>query len=142
MFALSNKADVRTSSANGASSKEMEARNPKQRLEAMTANWATPTARYWKGNANADVPIISLLGRQAPQAPRTMEAGMESQMTLNPRFTERLMGWPMGWTELELAETEWFRWLRRMRGELSRMECVSQKHLGAKYIFQRDDSGL
>jgi len=115
---------VRTSSANGASSKEVEAGNPKQRLEVMTANWATPTARDWKDNANADVPINSLLGRQAP---RTMKCGTESQMTLNPRFTEWLMGWPIGWTESELAETEWFRWLRLMRGELLRMECLSQK---------------
>ncbi len=115
---------VRTSSANGASSKEVEAGNPKQRLEVMTANWATPTARDWKDNASADVPTNSLLGRQAP---RTMKDGTESQMTLNPRFTEWLMGWPIGWTESELAETEWFRWLQLMRGELLRMECISQK---------------
>ena len=115
---------VRTSSANGASSKEVEAGNPKQRLEVMTANWATPTVRDWKDNANADVPINSLLGRQAP---RTMKAGVEFQMTLNPRFTEWLMGWPIAWTEFELAETEWCLWLQRMRGELSQMECVLQK---------------
>ena len=115
---------VRTSSANGASSKEVEAGNPKQRLEVMTANWATPTARDWKDNASADVPTNSLLGRQAP---RTMKDGIESQMTLNPRFTEWLMGWPIGWTESELVATEWFRWLQLMRGELLRMEYISQK---------------
>ncbi len=141
---------VRTSSANGASSKEVEAGNPKQRLEVMIANWpipraqepgstsenygkglkntaenwATPQARDWKDTANANVPTKSILGRQAP---RTMKDGVEFQMTLNPRFTEWLMGWPIGWTEFELAETEWFHWLQRMRGELSRMECVLQK---------------
>jgi len=141
---------VRTSSANGASSKEVEAGNPKQRLEVMIANWptpraqepgstsenygkglkntaenwATPQARDWKDTANANVPTNSILGRQAP---RTMKDGVEFQMTLNPRFTEWLMGWPIGWTEFELAETEWFHWLQRMRGELSRMECVLQK---------------
>lgn len=141
---------VRTSSANGASKKEIEAGNPKQRLEVMITNWptpraqepgstsenygkglkntaenwATPTARDWKDNASADVPTNSLLGRQAP---RSMQNGTESQITLNPRFTEWLMGWPIGWTEFELAETEWFRWLQRMRGELLRMECISQK---------------
>lgn len=141
---------VRTSSANGASSKEIEAGNPKQRLEVMIANWptpraqepgstsenygkglkntaenwATPTTRDWKDTANANVPVNSLLGRQAPQI---MKDGTESQITLNPRFTEWLMGWPIGWTEFELAETEWFRWLQRMRGELSRMECISQR---------------
>ncbi len=116
---------VRTSSANGASSKEVAAGNPKQRLEVTITNWATPTARDWRdGNASTDIPTNSLLGRQAPRA---MNNGIESQMTLNPRFTEWLMGWPIGWTEFELAETEWFHWLQLMRGELSRMECISQK---------------
>ena len=141
---------VRTSSANGASSKEVEAGNPKQRLEVMIANWptpraqepgstsenygkglkntaenwATPQARDWKDTANANVPTNSILGRQAP---RTMKDGVEFQMTLNPHFTEWLMGWPIGWTEFELAETEWCLWLQRMRGELSRMECILQK---------------
>jgi hypothetical protein len=87
-------------------------------------SWATPTARDWKDNANANVPTNSLLGRQAPRA---MNSGRESQITLNPRFTEWLMGWPIGWTQLELAETEWCRWLQLMRGELLRMECISQK---------------
>ena len=141
---------VRTSSANGASSKEIEAGNPKQRLEVMIANWptpraqepgstsenygkglkntaenwATPTTRDWKDTANANVPVNSLLGRQAPQI---MKDGTEFQITLNPRFTEWLMGWPIAWTEFELAETEWCLWLQRMRGELSRMECILQK---------------
>ncbi len=141
---------VRTSSANGASSKEIEAGNPKQRLEVMITNWptpraqepgstsenygkglkntaenwATPTTRDWKDSCNANVPVNSLLGRQAPQI---MKNGTESQITLNPRFTEWLMGWPVGWTEFELAETEWCLWLQRMRGELSRMECILQK---------------
>ena len=141
---------VRTSSANGASSKEVEAGNPKQRLEVMITNWptpraqepgstsenygkglkntaenwATPTTRDWKDTANANVPVNSLLGRQAPQI---MKDGTESQITLNPRFTEWLMGWPIAWTEFELAETEWFHWLQRMRGELSQMECILQK---------------
>lgn len=177
---------VRTSSANGASKKEIEMGNPKQRLEVMISNWptpraqepgstspnygkglkntaenwrtpnasdaeggvmewregkaaklklrdhsvhaiktwGTPTTRDWKDSANANVPTNSLLGRQAPQI---MKDGAQSQITLNPRFTEWLMGWPVGWTEFELAETEWFRWLRLMRGELLRMECISQK---------------
>ncbi len=141
---------VRTSSANGASKKEIEMGNPKQRLEVMITNWptpraqepgstsenygkglkntaekwATPQARDWKDTANANVPTNSILGRQAP---RTMKDGAEFQMTLNPRFTEWLMGWPIGWTESELAGTEWFRWLQLMRGELLRMECILQK---------------
>jgi hypothetical protein len=88
-------------------------------------SWATPTARDWRdGNASTDIPTNSILGRQAPRA---MNTGRESQITLNPRFTEWLMGWPIGWTQLELAETEWCRWLQLMHGELLRMECISQK---------------
>ena len=88
-------------------------------------SWATPQARDWKdGNAKNQTPTNSILGRQAP---RVMMSGSESQITLNPQFTEWLMGWPIGWTESELAETEWFRWLQLMRGELLRMECISQK---------------
>ncbi len=115
---------VRTSSSNGTSSKEVKAGNPKQRLEVMIVNWATPTARDWKDNASANIQTNSLLGRQDPQI---MKDGTQSQITLNPRFTEWLMGWPVGWTEFELAETEWCLWLRRMRGELLLMECISQK---------------
>jgi hypothetical protein len=41
---------------------------------------------------------------------------------LNPRFVEHLMGFPLGWTVLEHSETEWSRWLRRMRSVLSLVE--------------------
>lgn len=141
---------VRSSSANGPCESEIKNNNPKARLEVEVANWptpramepgstspnygkglkntaenwATPQARDWKDNANANVPTNSLLGRQAPRA---MNSGRESQITLNPRFTEWLMGWPIGWTQLELAETEWCRWLQLMHGELLRIECISQK---------------
>lgn len=156
---------VRTSSANGASKKEIEMGNPKQRLEVMITNWPTPRAQepgstsenYGKGLKNTAInwltPTVSDSeagfkertgdnimmrlqdqslrttkqfsdGRQVPQI---MKDGTESQITLNPRFTEWLMGWPVGWTEFELAETEWFHWLRLMRGELLRMECILQK---------------
>jgi hypothetical protein len=33
------------------------------------------------------------------------------------------MGWPTGWTGFAFAATEWFRWLRRMRSELSQLNC-------------------
>ena len=47
---------------------------------------------------------------------------------LNPLFVEMLMGWPGGWTllplglrDLESSATEWSRWWRLMRSELSRL---------------------
>lgn len=116
---------VRSSSANGPCQNEIKNSNPKVRLEVEIQNWATPQARDWKdGNAKNQTPTNSILGRQAP---RIMNAGTESKLTLNPQFTEWLMGWPIGWTKSELAETEWFRWLQLMRGELLRMECILQR---------------
>ena len=86
-------------------------------------SWATPTTRDWKdGSAKSEnVPTNSLLGRQAPRA---MSSGNESQITLNPQFTNWLMGWPIGWTKFEPLEMEWFRWLQLMHGEFLAMECI------------------
>lgn len=85
-------------------------------------SWATPTTRDWKdGNANNQTKTNSLLGRQAPRAIRN---GSESQITLNPQFTNWLMGWPIGWTKFEPLEMEWFRWLQLMHGEFLAMECI------------------
>ena len=47
--------------------------------------------------------------------------GKISATTLNPQFCEWLMGWPIGWTELEPVGTELSHWLQRMHGELSRL---------------------
>jgi len=175
---------VRSSSANEASSKEIQSNNPKKRLEVEIQNWptpramepgstspgygkglkntainwrtpnasdgeggimewrdgkaaklklrdhsvhavkswATPTTRDWKdGSAKDNSKTNSLLGRQAPRA---MNNGKESQITLNPQFTNHLMGWPIGWTKFEPLEMEWFRWLQLMHGEFLAMECV------------------
>lgn len=40
---------------------------------------------------------------------------------LSPRFLEMLMGWPDGWTDSASPVTGFARWLRRMRGKLSRL---------------------
>lgn len=85
-------------------------------LNQQACQWNTPTARDWKdGAATYDVPTDSRLGRQAP---RMMKDGDPSRITLNPRFTEWLMGWPIGWTAFAPVATEWCHWWQRMRGEL------------------------
>lgn len=38
-------------------------------------------------------------------------------LTLNPAFTDWLMGWPDGWTDALRPVTGLSRWLRRARGE-------------------------
>ena len=42
-------------------------------------------------------------------------------LTLNPRFLEMLMGWPLGWTDNDSPVMGFAPWLRRMRSELSRL---------------------
>ncbi|KPU83666.1 hypothetical protein JI58_08115 [Marinosulfonomonas sp. PRT-SC04] len=39
-------------------------------------------------------------------------------LSLNPAFTDWMMGWPSGWTDPLLPVTAWSRWLRHMRGAL------------------------
>jgi len=53
-------------------------------------------------------------GSESPKKPRT------SGQVLNPMFDEWLMALPIGWTDSEstLSETEWCRWLQRMRTSL------------------------
>ena len=42
---------------------------------------------------------------------------------LNPRFSEWLMGWPVGLTAFELSETAWTRWWQATLSALSRLCC-------------------
>jgi hypothetical protein len=85
--------------------------------------WATPTTRDWKdGAATADVKTNCLLGRQAP---RSMNYGSASPLTLNPPFVEWLMGWPIGWTDCACAAMGLSRWLLLMRSELSHLLLAS-----------------
>ena len=75
-------------------------------------SWATPTSRDWKdGSATDKAPTNCQLGRQAP---RSMIDGDMSKLTLNPQFTEWLMGWPIGWTESEPVATAWCLWWQHM----------------------------
>jgi len=77
---------TRTSMANGASKSELEAGNPKRRLETVT-NWGKfePAIRRWE----------EVLGRPAP-AP-TKPDGKDGAHRLSSAFTEWMMGVPEGW---------------------------------------------
>jgi DNA (cytosine-5)-methyltransferase 1 len=72
--------------ANGASKSELEAGNPKGRLETVT-NWGKfePAIRRWE----------EVLGRPAP-AP-TKPDGKDGAHRLSSAFTEWMMGVPEGW---------------------------------------------
>jgi DNA (cytosine-5)-methyltransferase 1 len=90
-----------------------------------TRMWMTPTARDHKDGATslANTPVNGLLGRQVLTMPTAGSDISAQRRTLNPAFVEALMGWPTGWTGFDSAATEWCRWLRRMRSELSRLSC-------------------
>ena len=65
--------------------------------------------------------------RQAPTMGTDGNAISASGLTLNPPFVEALMGWPTGWTGFGSAATEWCRWSRRMRGELSALASTPRE---------------
>jgi len=46
-------------------------------------------------------------------------------LTFNPNFSDWLMGWPIGWTAPRQPVTGWSAWLRRMRGELSKLSSIN-----------------
>lgn len=41
--------------------------------------------------------------------------------SLNPRFVEWLMGFPLGWTALDPLGMAWLDWRQRMRSEFLRL---------------------
>lgn len=89
------------------------------------ALWMTPTARDHKDGAStlANTPVNGLLGRQVLVTPLAGDDTCETPRTLNPAFVEALMGWPTGWTGFASVATAWSPWLRRMRSELSHLNC-------------------
>lgn len=64
--------------------------------------WATPVARDARTFAGA-----AMMPNSEGGEPLTVQVGG----TLNPQWVEWLMGWPIGWTEVEPLETDKFqRW--------------------------------
>lgn len=70
-------------------------------LSTIAKTLPTPMARDWKGSGGKN--------RQTRNLPRTMGG------SLNPRFVEELMGFPIGWTELEDWAMQWYRSKREKR---------------------------
>tara|TARA_R110000868_G_scaffold78814_2_gene224496 strand:- start:501 stop:1529 length:1029 start_codon:yes stop_codon:yes gene_type:complete len=87
---------TRTSMANGPTQKELDAGNPKSRLETVT-NWGKfePAIRRWE----------QTLGRPAPSP--TKPDGKDGNHRLSSAFTEWMMGLPSGWiTEVGLSRND------------------------------------
>jgi hypothetical protein len=90
---------TRTSMANGPTQKELDAGNPKSRLETVQ-NWGkfAPAIRNWE----------AVIERTAP-AP-TQPDGKDGSERLSPAFTEWMMGLPTGWvTDCGLSRSEQLR---------------------------------
>ena len=70
----------------------------------------------------ASLPEITRQTLSRHPSPSNLMHGATSSQTLNPRFVEWLMGWPIGWTDFAPVETAWFHRQQRMRGELLKMQ--------------------
>jgi DNA (cytosine-5)-methyltransferase 1 len=66
------------------------------------SKWSTPTARDWKGIPQRGVDEHSL---PAQAMKRIGETGSR-QVVLNPLFVEALQGFPTGWTDCDVSETQ------------------------------------
>ena len=90
-------------------------------LKGQAQAWGTPTARDHKDGASTleNTPVNGLLGRQVLTATGPASPSDSGPRRLNPAFVEWLMGLPQGWTDFAPVETEFYRWQRLMRSELS-----------------------
>ena len=81
--------------------------------------WATPTSRDHKDGASPSEKVAtnSLLGRQAPRTPMPGQQSSNESLTLNPRFVEWLMGFPIGWTDLQPLETASYQQWQQQHGD-------------------------
>jgi hypothetical protein len=74
----------------------------RSRLEEAVALWPTPTHGKMAGGSGAfnKIQHLYLEGIITDQERRSMQAGNGGQ--LNPAWIEWLMGFPLGWTDLEV----------------------------------------
>ena len=88
-------------------------------LRTTASYWATPTVRDHKDGANPSEkePTNSLLGLQAPRTPMPGPQSSNRIRGLNPRFVEWLMGFPIGWTDLQPLETQSFQQWQQQHGD-------------------------
>lgn len=112
----------------GLASEETLQDNARPLNEVAVSLWQTPMASeatrggntFQRGNLTPSG-TSRLFGHQGRATSTPGEKSSRSTKALNPRFVEWLMGLPFGWTGLEPVGTQWSRWWRRMRSELSRL---------------------
>jgi hypothetical protein len=77
----------------------------------LVKKWPTPAARDYR-HPNKKTYHDRGGNKKGEQLPNAVGG------PLNPTWVEWLMGWPLGWTDLEPLETDKFQRWRRLRGEL------------------------
>ena len=94
--------------------------------ETAVNSWPTPKARDHRPGGYASEmkrnnPDLSALAvtHSHPAQTETGQPTLPNTRTLNPRFVEALMGWPIGWTDCERAVTALCHSKPRSRGEAS-----------------------
>jgi len=81
----------------------------RRRLDEVVANYPTPTATMYKGwslghnRADTDDRLDYTIERQA-------DHGSTERQRLNPDWVEWLMGWPVGWTDIDRDDIEIHSW--------------------------------
>ncbi|WP_276150841.1 MULTISPECIES: hypothetical protein [unclassified Sulfitobacter] len=83
----------------------------KNQATTWTLFWDLATAMGWKGNNfphSHRCRVILLNG----------EKHSTGALTLNPAFSDWMMGWPSGWSDPLRPATGWSPWLRQMRGSI------------------------
>ena len=69
------------------------------RLSETVKFWSTPMASDWKRGKRSEA---SYEKRHAPSLPDTVQhMHQKSDLTLNPDWVEQMMGYPVGWTNLD-----------------------------------------
>ena len=91
------------------------------------ALWPTPTSLSFgespqPGNSRSyNLTMEKSASLSSLLAPETSRGGAPSSLdrrSLNPRFVEWLMGWPLGLTNFDCSEMAWSRWQQHMRSAL------------------------
>ena len=75
--------------------------------------WPTPQASDNRNRGNQDTPAIA---RRTEAGKQVMLSMMMTGGQLNPTWVEWLMGWPLGWTDLEPLATDKYRSAQPRRG--------------------------
>lgn len=104
-----------------------------QQIANQVRDWPTPRSSANENRTTKPAPTHGtthgrVLAGEACGLParQTCAHGGTCKPTLNPRFVEWLMGFPIGWTDFAPLETAWSLWLRRARSEFSRLGSPSE----------------